>query len=210
MTTSQLNDTFGNLIRAAQPLFAARGFYGTSISSLAGSVSIAKSTLLHHFATKEKLYGAVLKIIAAEMTDEVRAIRRNFTDEVEQIHQVVTLLCLNSKSKMDRDIIILREMLDNPKRLGKSKKWYFADYLDELMQIIQSGYIKGRFKKTNPGAFILHLLGAHHYFMISLPTVKQLLDPQIYQTLIAEHEAELHAMVQERLILETVAGEKNE
>ncbi len=202
MTPQKPPATAEKLIDIAESLFAEKGFYGTSIRDLAEGIGIAKSSLLHHFPTKEKLYGAVLKKLADEMTHEVQGIREAFSDEKEQIFAFVQLLCNNSEKKPNRENIILRELLDNPKRAEKAKKWFFVDYFRELTGMIKSGQNQGMFKPVNPEIFILQLLGAHRYLIISLPTVKQFFDATIYQQILTDHRAELESFVKERLINE--------
>lgn len=193
--------TADKLIEIAESLFAEKGFYGTSIKDLADGIPIAKSSLLHHFHTKEKLYGAVLKKLAGEMTLEVKNIREQFADEKEQIFAFVQLLCDNSKKNPIRESILLRELLDNPKRADKVKKWFFVDYYKELTDMIKSGQARDVFKPVNPEVFILQLLGAHRYLIISLPTVKQFFDEKIYQQVLKDHRTELKTFVRERLII---------
>ncbi len=193
--------TADKLIEIAESLFAEKGFYGTSIRDLSEGIGIAKSSLLHHFHTKEKLYGAVLKKLASEMTLEVKNIREQLADEKDQVFAFVQLLCDNSEKKPIRESIILRELLDNPKRAKKAKKWFFVDYYKELTDMIKSGKSKGCFKPVNPEVFILQLLGAHRYLIISLPTVKQLFDEKIYQQILKDHRKELEASIRERLII---------
>lgn len=48
-------------IEAATALFAQRGFSGTSLRAIAERVGVAKSTLLHHFGSKDALLEAVLE-----------------------------------------------------------------------------------------------------------------------------------------------------
>lgn len=200
MPSPKNQTTADKLIDAAELLFAEKGFYGTSIREVADCLSIAKSSLLHHFPHKEKLYAAVLKKLADEMTEEVRQIRHDFANENEQIFEFVRMLCLNSEKKPNRENIILRELLDNPKRAEKVKKWFFVDYFEELIGIIKSGQSKELFKPVNPEIFILQLLGAHRYLIISLPTVKQFFDKKIYQQILKDHHTELEIFVSERLI----------
>ncbi len=48
------------IVAEASTLFASRGFHATSLREIAASVGIGKSTLLHHFSTKEDLLAAVV------------------------------------------------------------------------------------------------------------------------------------------------------
>jgi len=193
--------TAERLLEAAEKLFAEKGFYGASIRDIAQCLSIAKSSLLHHYPSKEKLYGEVLNKIAGEMTEEVRKIRQSVNDEKKQIRQFVHLLWKNSRQKPNRENIIIREMLDNPKRADKVKKWFFVDYLNELAGIIKSGQAKGIFKPVVPEVFIFQLLGAHRYVVISLPSIKQFFPADTYRKVIEEHARELEEFVEERLFL---------
>jgi AcrR family transcriptional regulator len=193
--------TSERLLEAAEKLFSEKGFYGTSIRDISQCLSIAKSSTLHHFPTKEKLYGAVLNKIAGEMTEEVKAVRQSSDDERDQLRQFIRLLWKNSQQKPNRESIIIREMLDNPKRAEKVRKWFFVDYLNELSGIIRSGQEKGIFKKVVPEVFVFQLLGAHRYVAIALPTVKQFFSTEIYKRVYEEHTAELEQFVEERLFI---------
>lgn len=201
MKTNPSLPTADRLLEAAESLFAQKGFYGASIRDIAQCLSIAKSSLLHHYPSKEKLYGEVLNKIALEMTEEVRKIRQSVDDEREQLRQFIRLLWENSQNKPNRENIIIREMLDNPKRADKVKKWFFVDYLNELTGIIRSGQAKGIFKPVVPEVFIFQLLGAHRYVVISMPTVKQFFPVETNKKLVSEHTRELEEFVEERLFV---------
>ncbi|MBX3722889.1 MAG: helix-turn-helix transcriptional regulator [Turneriella sp.] len=49
------------VFKAAEELFALGGYEGTSISDIAARAGIAKSTVLHHFPSKKRLYQKVMK-----------------------------------------------------------------------------------------------------------------------------------------------------
>ncbi|RMD71924.1 MAG: TetR/AcrR family transcriptional regulator, partial [Gammaproteobacteria bacterium] len=49
------------ILEAAEALFAERGFDAVSLSDIAQKAGMAKSSILHHFRSKEGLYLAVLK-----------------------------------------------------------------------------------------------------------------------------------------------------
>ena len=48
----------------ARKLFAEKGFYGVSIAAISSELDLTKQALLHHFGSKEKLYGLVLEGIS--------------------------------------------------------------------------------------------------------------------------------------------------
>ncbi|MCW5834299.1 MAG: TetR family transcriptional regulator, partial [Labilithrix sp.] len=55
------------ILRAAEPLFAARGFHGASMRDVADASALPLATVVYHFARKEALYAAVLGAIADEL-----------------------------------------------------------------------------------------------------------------------------------------------
>lgn len=54
------------LLQAAASAFAENGFQGASIAAIARQARVSKSTVFHHFATKEALYGTVISQAAAD------------------------------------------------------------------------------------------------------------------------------------------------
>lgn len=53
--------------REAEELFAVRGFEGTSLREVSAAVGITSAALIHHFGTKERLYGLVLERLAKSL-----------------------------------------------------------------------------------------------------------------------------------------------
>lgn len=72
------SNTRTQLIESACRLFAARGYAGASISSIARELGLSKQALLHHFASKGALYtlaveqaaAAVLQLLFDAMEDD--------------------------------------------------------------------------------------------------------------------------------------------
>jgi AcrR family transcriptional regulator len=60
------------IVAAALGLFAARGFRGTSITSVAAEVGLTDAGVLHHFPTTRALLAAVLERSTVESLGEVR------------------------------------------------------------------------------------------------------------------------------------------
>lgn len=60
------NEGRTRLLTAAAAEFAKHGFAGTSIASIARSAGVVKSTVFHHFDSKDALYLAVIREAAVE------------------------------------------------------------------------------------------------------------------------------------------------
>jgi len=59
--------TRGDLLAAGTAEFARRGFHGARLAEIAQAVGVSKSSLLHHFATKQDLLEAVLGQLDLEL-----------------------------------------------------------------------------------------------------------------------------------------------
>ncbi len=189
------------LLREAEKLFAAKGFYGASLSGVAGRVGISKPSLLHHYPSKEKLYAAVLARIAQSMLQGLHSKPAGAPDEHEQLHRFAERLCEWSGTHRLHAQILMRELLDNPARLKKIKTWYLAPLIDSLVNIVEAGQRKGLFRPVNAPAFVYTLLGAQHYYAISEPTLKQMLEPARFRTLAQGRAEELKQLIDDRLLL---------
>ena len=70
-------DTREILLKAAQKLFARFGFNKTTVDEIASAAHIAKSTLYHHFESKEDIFRAVIEregqTLAKRIRDAVEA-----------------------------------------------------------------------------------------------------------------------------------------
>ena len=61
-----------DVLEAALPIFAARGFYGTSMADIADAVGVRKATLYSHFDSKETIFRNLIDAVIAEQLDFVR------------------------------------------------------------------------------------------------------------------------------------------
>lgn len=77
------------IFRAAERLFAERGFDSVSISEVACEAGVCKANVFHHFATKQALYEAVLTRSCEELGDEIE---RRLSSEADAALQVPNVL----------------------------------------------------------------------------------------------------------------------
>ena len=61
------------ILQAASALFAQRGFGGVSISDVAKSAGLVKSSIYHHFENKQALYEAVLTEVCRFSREQMEA-----------------------------------------------------------------------------------------------------------------------------------------
>ena len=181
------SDTRELLLDRAEALFAERGFYGVSIAAIANELGLTKQALLHHYGSKEKLYGEVLKRISerfdADTTDH--------SDPAVNFKAYLTGLYTPGTEGKETTRVLMRELLDNKNRADSAGTWYLKPFLAALTSMVKT--IPNWQDASDAEAFTLvyQLLGAINYFGISEPTLKG-----IYG---ADHYAKIEARFPEQL-----------
>ncbi len=175
------DDTRAQLLSAAKRQFAAKGFYGASISAVAGEVGLTKQALLYHFKRKEDLYAAVMQDISQRLLRFVREpVSRSDTPERQFENILLGLYDASREYPLDTQLLV-RELLDNQSRAEKAKDWYLRPFLSEIVAVVQR--MKGYENVQPPAAFciVYQLIGGIQYFAISAPTLTRMYGAQAYE-----------------------------
>ncbi|MEC8157972.1 MAG: TetR/AcrR family transcriptional regulator [Pseudomonadota bacterium] len=165
-------DTRQRLLDIAEQLFAERGFYGVSIAAIASEVGFTKQGLLHHFNTKEKLYGAILQRISDDFQDHQREALKASEDPLERLKKFYAALAEPTEINMQRTRLLMRELLDNNERAAKAENWYLRPFLDRLIWMVKDVNKSEKLSDAQALAYGYQLLGAVNYFLISTNTLK--------------------------------------
>lgn len=163
-------------LEVAERLFAERGLWGTSVRDLAAELGVPTASLLHHFPRKEALYRAVLERIAGDLDRVVaRAIARP-GDHPARLRALVRAFAAWSHRHPTRSNLLLRELIDNPPRIGRAEVLPLAPVVDRMSAFLREGTRAGAFRRADPILFIVHLAGSIAYFVAARPTFARLAD----------------------------------
>jgi TetR/AcrR family transcriptional regulator, cholesterol catabolism regulator len=83
--------TRDRILGAAASLFREYGFNGTSMHDLAAEVGITKSSLYHHFPSKQALLSEILEATVSRVTPRIEAVVEADLPAVERLRQAVTI-----------------------------------------------------------------------------------------------------------------------
>lgn len=159
-------------IRIATAQFADKGFYGVSIAAIAAELGLTKQALLHHFGSKERLYGEVLQGISDRMTQALVDGQEDDMAPEQRLEVFFAQLCEMALQDNTDLRLIERELLDNRKRADDAGRWYLKPFLQELTAMVRdTAAWRGA---TEGEAFIAayQVLGAISYFSISESTLR--------------------------------------
>ncbi len=94
-------DTRERIRGAAATLFREKGFHGSSMLDLAEVVGITKSSLYHHFPSKQALLSEIIEGTVARVTPMVQAITESNQPAAERLHMAVRLHTLEAIRDQD-------------------------------------------------------------------------------------------------------------
>ncbi len=163
-----------DLLQAALTLFAEKGFYGASIAEISRELGLTKQALLHHFGTKEKLYGEVLKLINDQMLDRIEALQTQQSAPEHHLEETLMALYEPGAEASTGARVVVRELLDNVSRAEQARSWYLKPFLKKLIDMARQ--VPGHGTRTDGEllAVVYQLLGAINYFSLSQPTLQQI------------------------------------
>ncbi|WOJ97025.1 helix-turn-helix domain-containing protein [Congregibacter brevis] len=155
----------------ATKLFAERGFHGVSLAQVAQELGLTKQAVLHHFSSKEKLYGEVLTVIAKELEGVISTALNSAATPEAQLEQVFEALHLSSDGARLRTKLLVRELMDVGNRKSDVKTWHLRHFLDQLTTMGRSLDAWADKSDTEVFAALYQLIGAVSYFAISEATL---------------------------------------
>ena len=193
------DETRDNLLETAKRLFASKGFYGASLANIAEELGLTKQALLHHFGSKEKLYGEVLQQISVRMQTAVAAVVASEQHPQDQLEATLLDLyqrCLDHPYDVQ---IVVRELLDSERRAKEVNSWYLKPFLDELVAIIRS--IPGCDKMSHRQALSLvyPLLGSMNYLVVSAVVLQQMYGAKTYEHMCRQYPLQMKEQIRSLL-----------
>lgn len=174
-------DTKHRLLNTSEALFAKRGFYGVSIAAIAREMGFSKQALLHHYPTKEKLYGAVLQRISNDFLEQQLEAEQASRDPLERLKTFYLGLAKPSPENIQRTRLLMRELLDNNARSEHAENWYLRDSLQRLIIMTKSVDTLQNLSDEEALIIVYQMLGAINYFLVSPSTLQAIFGDTMYE-----------------------------
>ncbi len=143
-----------NILSAAEKVFAAKGFYGSSMDEIAKRAEFGTGSLYKYFKGKRDLYFSLIDEKVEEITRLVRAELRKdklLTDKVgSMLHLQLTFIQRNRDffkiyiSERSRFEWTIKD------DLGKGVHDKFLAYIGNLEEVMRDGIERGQFREMDP------------------------------------------------------------
>ncbi len=168
--------TRDQILDEALRCFAEKGYEGTSLNDIAAGVGIRRPSLLHHFPSKEALYGDVFERLMSEWLerlDAAVAVPASGWDKSE----LVLRACLDLFAETpDYVRIMRREALDGGVHLGIDLSGVLRPFFDAAVQYLESQMAQGVFTQLDARHLLITGYGAILTYFSDAPFVDGLID----------------------------------
>lgn len=164
------------ILAAARREFAGRGFSGARVEAIARAAGCNKAMLFYYFASKEKLYRAVLSRALGEIFAEIGiVVRERLTPEIfmERFPEIyIRFLARNP----DLPRILVFDLIHHPENISGA----MLDILGEnpgfqpqrLLGMIRSWHEQGLISEGDPLHFMLNVISLSIFSFVGRPMVE--------------------------------------
>lgn len=158
------------LLRVARTLFSAHGFDGVSMADIASQGGLQKSSLFHHFPTKEALYREVLEGVVADIGGSVATAMSGATSWEQRLDRSVLSAVYALGNDSTRARLLLREFMaeDAPRESHD----LLQTVLQTTMDFLDAGAAAGAWGKQDARHLVMTLAGLHVVYF-GVPGVSQ-------------------------------------
>ena len=157
------------ILSAAEKVFAAKGFFATTMSDIARKAEFGTGTLYKYFKSKEELYFTLIDEKVEEINRLVNAELSKKTSAIDRIRKVLELQFEFNERNRDFFRIYISERnrfeWTVKDELGKGLHEKMVTYIHLLAEVMRQGIEEEQFKSMNPIDLAHALVGIVNSFV---------------------------------------------
>jgi len=164
--------TRARILRAAERVFAERGYEGARLREIAAAVGIRKASLFHHFAGKEELYQAVLEESVRDVGREIARTLGRPVPHAERLRELVSVYVDLVADRPMHARMLLRQALDEDAPPAAALGSALAPLFAVVVEFVRDGQRAGAFRPVDaPTPLMLTVVGAVTFFFTAVHVV---------------------------------------
>jgi TetR/AcrR family transcriptional regulator len=190
-----------SILLAAQRCFADHGYAATSLNDISAEVGIRRPSLLHHFVSKEALYGEVFERSLSDwlvrLEDAVSGVGDDGWALVEAVLNVSAEFFVDNPDVVR---VLRREAIDGGVNLGIDMGGILRPLFNRAKVFLQREMDAGTFRQMEPEYLLLSAYGALLSYFSDAPLIAGLIDGDpLSSDRVAGHVAGLRDLYQAAL-----------
>jgi len=188
--------TAERILDAAEDLFAARGYAGTTLRDVSTAVGLRSPSLYNHFRSKEALYAAVLERgispLLATFSDAVEMGERNRQEDPSRlVHEVMALLA--QRPKLPR--LIQHETLAGGEHLSSMLREWIKPIFVRADQMLEAGSAASRWEPDQLPLLVIALYNIIVGYFTIAPLYKELNGADLLAREMLERQTRLYSEI---------------
>jgi TetR/AcrR family transcriptional regulator len=151
------------ILKAATVLFSRKGFQGTRTAEIAEAAGLPKANVYYYFASKEKIYEAVIKHLIAGWDDALQQIRPE-REPAEALEAYVRAKLDYAWHNKEESRMFATEILAGAPFLSRHDRQHMRAVTNERSQVIELWIKQGKLKPVDPRHLLIILWSATQFY----------------------------------------------
>ena len=186
------------ILRAAEAIFAERGYAGARMDDVAAEVGIKRASMVYYFRDKRSLYLALLQEIYGELLQRHRAVVENPGSGRDRIFGFLDIWAGHVAERPGSLRILMWESARVRRESADPLAAELAPILQVMTEVIRTGQRDGTLRDIDPLRFLMIVTGATAFLTLGM----NVLTPEATTLAPSELHAELRNLVERILFVD--------